>query len=88
MRTAGHSGYFQSPISKENFHIVGYSYVDDTDLITYNWADPAILIDEVMYHMQTAIDRWEGGLKASGGALVPSKSWVYPISFKFDNKGA
>ena len=31
--------------------------------------------------------RWEGGLKATGGALVPEKSFVYPIDFKFDNSG-
>ena len=37
--------------------------------------------------MQEAINRWEGGLKTSGGAIVPSKSWVFPIDFKFDGKG-
>ena len=37
--------------------------------------------------MQEAIHRWEGGLKATGGAIVSEKSWVYPISFKFDRAG-
>ena len=37
--------------------------------------------------MQQTINRWEGGLKATGGAIVPHKSWVYPISFKFDETG-
>ena len=37
--------------------------------------------------MQEFINAWEGGLKATGGALVPSKSWIYPIEFQFDNKG-
>jgi hypothetical protein len=31
--------------------------------------------------MQQAIDHWEGGLKATGGALVPSKSYWYLIDF-------
>ena len=30
--------------------------------------------------MQNVLDRWEGGLKTTGGALVPSKSWVFPIT--------
>lgn len=37
--------------------------------------------------MQTSIDRWERGLKTSGGAIVPAKSWVYPIAFHFDSLG-
>ena len=40
-----------------------------------------------MNKMQDTINRWEGGLKATGGAIQPQKSWVYPISFKFDNNG-
>ena len=43
--------------------------------------------DEVMEDMQLAMNIWEGGLKATGGAIVPEKSWVYPISFHFDNQG-
>ena len=37
--------------------------------------------------MQRAIDCWEGGLKATGGAIVPTKSFVYPISFRWDAQG-
>ena len=37
--------------------------------------------------MQIAINRWEGGLKATGGEIVPEKSWVYPISFQWDHNG-
>ena len=37
--------------------------------------------------MQEAIYKWEGGLKTTGGALVPNKTWTYPISFKFNSKG-
>ena len=29
------------------------------------------------------IDRWEGGLPATGGAIVLEKIWVYPVDFKF-----
>jgi hypothetical protein len=42
---------------------------------------------EVLEKMQDAINRWEGGLKATGGAIVPQKSFVYPVIFEFDNAG-
>jgi hypothetical protein len=35
--------------------------------------------------MQEAVDHWEGGLRASGGALVPSKSHWYLVDFKWSN---
>ena len=37
--------------------------------------------------MQEVISRWEGDLKATGGAIVPNKSFVYPIDFKFNTAG-
>ena len=41
-----------------------------------------------MQKMQEAIDRWEGGFKAIGGAIVPSKCWNYPITFQFEENGS
>ena len=37
--------------------------------------------------MQQRIDDWEGGLKLTGGAIRPDKSFVYPLSFVWDNTG-
>ena len=37
--------------------------------------------------MQHAINTWEGGLRATGGALVPDKSWIYPIKYEWNAKG-
>ena len=37
--------------------------------------------------MQQAIDAWSTGLRVTGGALDPQKSWIYPIQFQFDAKG-
>ena len=36
--------------------------------------------------MQKAIDTWEGGLRASGGALVPAKSYWYLIDHWWNGK--
>jgi hypothetical protein len=87
MRTAKHGLQMTSAITKEKSNIVGYAFVDDTDLVQGNIMNHSITAEEVMEEMQMAILRWEGGLKATGGALVPSKSFVYPIDFKFDRAG-
>jgi hypothetical protein len=87
LQTAGNGGFFTSPISQNISHLVGYSFVDDTDLLQYDSRDPTTTPAETMEKMQSAIDRWEGGLKATGGAIVPEKSFVYPIVFQFDDQG-
>jgi hypothetical protein len=87
MRKADNGAHLLSAIGREAAHIVGYAFVDDTDLVQFDQRDIQITATEVMQEMQEGIDRWEGGLKATGGAIVPEKSWVYPIDFKFDNEG-
>ena len=87
MREAQNGGFFEEPISNISHHIVGYAYVDDTDLIEVKMRDDNNSLEEAVERMQEAIHRWEGGLKATGGAIQPDKSWVYPIGFKFDASG-
>ncbi len=79
LREAGNGGYFVEPISKKISHSVGYAFVDDTDLVQFDARDQNMSTEEVMEKMQDSINRWEGGLKATGGAIVPQKSFVYPI---------
>jgi hypothetical protein len=58
---------------------IGYSFVDDTDLIQSN---PAITsYTKVIQSLQQALDTWEGGLKATCGAIVPEKSFWHMIDF-------
>ena len=87
MRTAQHGLQIVSAITKEKSKIVAFAFVDDTDLIQGNVGDTALTANEVMIEMQSAIFRWEGGLKATGGAIVPEKSFVYPIDFSFNSAG-
>jgi len=87
LKEAGNGGHFIEPISGLGHHITGFAFVDDTDLITVNMNDPFITEWEMFDEMQDSIDRWQGGLWASGGAIVPEKSFVYPIAFQFDEKG-
>ena len=87
LQETGDGGHFISAITGEYSHTVGYTYVDDTDLIQVDLRNVTIGVQEVMEHMQNAINRWEGGLKMSGGAIVPQKSFVYPLGFHFDEQG-
>ena len=49
--------------------------------------DHNIIEWEILDEMQECINRWQGGLWASGGAIVPEKNFVYPITFNFNKKG-
>ena len=87
MRGAGHGISFEAPLSNTKDNIVGFAFVDDTDIIEGDLTSTGITINDVAQSMQSAIDRWEGGLKTTGGAIRPDKSFVYPISFTWDEKG-
>ena len=86
MRADNLGAHFISPLSKEKIFFVGCSFVDDTDLLcsSFNSSDT---LDDITPQMQTAINTWQGGLRATGGALVPEKSWVYPIKYGWNHKG-
>ncbi len=59
---------------------MGYTFVDDTDLIQ---SSPLIPVEAATNGLQLALDTWEGGLKATGGAIVPEKTFWYLASFKW-----
>ena len=87
MRQAQHGMHITSAISQHKSTVVAFAFVDDTDLVQGCMGETDITTEEVMQEMQEAILRWEGGLKATGGAIVPEKSFVYPIDFIFNNAG-
>ena len=87
LKEAGNGGHFKEPIAGVSHHITGFVFVDDTDLITLNMQDPEVTEWEILDEMQDSINRWQGGLWATGGAIVPEKSFVYPIAFQFNDKG-
>ena len=70
-------------MTHEHFSFVCYAFIDDTDLV--HAPNDDIGIPNLVQEMQDVIDTWEGGLRASGGALVPSKSYWYLIHFTFRN---
>jgi len=82
MQEEGFCTIFEALISDEEIRFVGYTLVDDTDLIlTAKLSTDTFL--EVANEMQGGLDLWEGLLKVTGGAIVPFKSFWYLIDFEW-----
>ena len=52
-----------------------YSFVDDNDIVQSDGDDSS----STAIKLQRAVDTWEGGLKVTGGALGPEKSYWYLV---------
>jgi hypothetical protein len=61
---------------------VGYNFIDDTDLLQVVPSNKSL--DDVPKGLQKSVDTWEGGLKATGGAIVPEKTFWYLIDFTWN----
>jgi hypothetical protein len=44
-----------------------------------------MLLDEVKSQIQQSLTAWEGGIRATGGAIEPNKSHWYLIDFDWDD---
>jgi hypothetical protein len=80
LRTAGFGTFFKTSISSKKISYVGFSFVDDTDQVQTG-RFPGEDCNSIAEQMQLAVDEWEGGLRATGGALDPKKSHWYLIDF-------
>ena len=80
MHDREHGTNFSTTISQKDIKFVGFAFVDDTDLIhsAKSMEDDFTKIGEAM---QASVDDWEGGICATGGAIVPEKSHWYLVSF-------
>jgi hypothetical protein len=82
LRSEGCGAFFTSAISGEQLEFVGYAFVDDTDLVvSAEGADRHGVVRDI----QQALTAWEGGISATGGALVPEKSHWYLVDFQWQN---
>jgi hypothetical protein len=85
LKTAGFGFRVRTFISRDEFSFVCYTFVDDSDVV-HSCLDINVAEDtaNLVAEMQQAVDTWEGGLKASGasgGALIPTKSYWFLIHF-------
>jgi hypothetical protein len=80
LRAQGHGTTFLSAITKTEMTLVGYSFVDDMDLVT---SRPQINQQQVLTNCQQSLTAWEGGIRVTGRAIEPQKSHWYLVDFKW-----
>jgi hypothetical protein len=78
--TAGYGMTILSALSGTLVVVACFAFVDDTDVIH---SRPKTTGEQIGHDMQAVMDTWEGGIRATGGALEPSKSHWYLIDFKW-----
>jgi hypothetical protein len=84
MRDEGFGFMYKTSIEGKQLHAVGYSVVDDTDIIQSR--QPGESFQFLTTRMQAdSMDTWEGGLRATGGALEQEKPFWYLIRFCWKN---
>jgi hypothetical protein len=79
MKNEGVGFMYKTSIEGKDLHFVGYSFVDDMDIIQSG--QPGEHFQVLATRMKSDMDTWEGGLLATGGALEPEKSFWYLIRF-------
>ena len=82
MKRNGFSFRHWNAVTKEAVEFACFAYVDDTDLVHTKLTHTSD--ESFLMQVQDAIDHWEGGLHASGGALAPEKSYWYWIDFQYE----
>jgi hypothetical protein len=80
--TCGYGLTFTTALSGTLVAIACFAFVDDTDVI-HSRDDVNTPGEAVAAEMQSVMDIWEGGIRATGGALNPSKSYWYMIDFNW-----
>jgi hypothetical protein len=78
LRSNGLGATFVSALSRISTTLVGFAFVDDTDLVT---SGPRMSLSEVQRRIQESLFAWEGGIRATGGAIEPRKSHWYLVDF-------
>jgi hypothetical protein len=78
LRSNGLSAQFLLSVSLHTTELVGYAFVDDTDLVVLK---PEMSATEAHRSMQSSLTAWEGGIRATGGAIIPEKSHWYLVEF-------
>jgi hypothetical protein len=92
LKTAGFGFKVRTVISGDEFSFVCYTFIDNSDVVhsstaTDTSSDMVTATTALVQEMQQVVYTWEGGLRASGGALVPSKSYWFLMHFIFENNG-
>ena len=79
MHKAGKVSCFRSSISGAVTALMGFMFVDDTDLLILGAKDESLT--EVLTRAQEVLDTWGRALRLSGGALAPDKCYYTCINY-------
>ena len=82
LRDGGYGFRSTTPITGSAYRFVCYTFVDDTDTV-HSTSDATVKYPQLVQEMQCAINTWEGGLRATGGALSHDKSYWYLMSMQW-----
>jgi len=82
LRSANLGSLIHTAITKTSIRFSGFSFVDDTDTIQ-TARNPYETWREVIQGLKQSLNHWEGGLRATGGAIVPEKTAWNLTSFKW-----
>ena len=81
LHSLGLANSISTPISGQDLVLIGFAYVDDSDLFAYSTEQDR---HATAKKMQRIIDSWEKSAKVTGGAIAPSKCWWYMLDFEWD----
>lgn len=81
LHSLGLANTISTPISGQDLVLVGFAYVDDSDLFAYSTHQDR---HATASKMQQIIDSWEKSAKVTGGAIAPSKCWWYSLDFEWN----
>ena len=82
-RKEGHVSTFSAAFSNVTVRLLGFLFVDDTDLVILG--NKGEQVTNVIHRLQRAIHFWNGILRVSGGALAPAKCYWYLAHFTWNN---
>jgi hypothetical protein len=82
MKSEDFGTHFLTAMSLSLIHFACYVFVDDSDVV-HTDATIDSTGEEVAETMQKVVDHWEGGLRATGGAIVAERSYWYLIDFEW-----
>ena len=82
LHSLGLSNFMSTPISGTDLVLIGFAYVDDSDLFAFSTSADR---DSTATKMQKIIDSWQQSAKVTGGAIAPEKCWWYMLDFEWDN---
>ena len=85
LRDKGFGFRSTTAFTQTSYRFACYTFVDDTDTI-HSTENPNTTYVQLISEMQEALNTWEGGLRATGGALSINKSYWYLLSMKWNHR--